>query len=147
MANASKGVIARSPHPRANRLGVLILLGFASVVASCGTTPGSVSRSTPLAAAQSWFQAINTKNLQAAQDAFVPSQRSMMNWGGGNTATWSSFTKLHCKTLKNSPRDAIVYCSFSESASSSEGNPDSFWTISMERNGSGPWLINNYGQG
>jgi hypothetical protein len=27
------------------------------------------------------------------------------------------------------------------------GNPDSFWNISMHRDPSGPWLIDNYGQG
>jgi hypothetical protein len=70
-----------------------------------------------------------------------------MDWGGGDTSTWSTFTDLHCKTLKQSARTATVYCSFKESASPSEGNPDSFWTVSLERTPSGHWLINNYGQG
>jgi len=57
---------------------------------------------------------------------------------------------LHKASLQDpakSGRNATVYCSFNESPSSSEGNPDSFWTISMQRNDSGGWLINNYGQG
>jgi hypothetical protein len=70
----------------------------------------------------------------------------MMDWGEGNTSTWSTFTKVHCKTLQRLGRNANVYCSFNESPSSSEGNPDSFWTISMHQNGD-RWLINNYGQG
>jgi hypothetical protein len=122
----------------------------AIVLAACANSPAatepSVDVSTPLAAAQSWFESINSKDLSAAQEDFIPSARSMMDWGGGDTSTWSTFTKVHCKTLQESGRSANIYCSFNESPSSSEGNPDSFWTISMQRNG-GRWLIDNYGQG
>jgi hypothetical protein len=127
-----------------------VLVG-ASVLAACGSTPATIDSSnvgvTPLALAQSWFKSINIKDLSAARGDFVPSARSMMDWGGGDTSTWSTFTKLHCKTLQESGRNAAVYCSFDESPSPSEGNPDSFWTISMQRSESGRWLINNYGQG
>jgi hypothetical protein len=125
------------------------LLAAASVLAACGNHPlaePSDNGSTPLSAAQSWFRSINSKDLSAAQGDFVPSARSMMDWGEGNTSTWSTFTKVHCKTLRRSGRNANVYCSFNESPSSSEGTPDSFWTISMQQDGS-RWLINNYGQG
>ena len=70
-----------------------------------------------------------------------------MDWGDGDTSTWSTFSDLHCHTLRDNGLAAIVYCSFSESASPSEGNPDLFWTISMERHRKGKWLIDNYGQG
>jgi len=34
-----------------------------------------------------------------------------------------------------------------ESQSPSEGNPDTFWTVSLARQPNGRWLIDNYGQG
>jgi len=127
-----------------------VLVG-ASVLAACTSTPPAIDSSgngsTPLALAQSWFKSINGKDFSAAQRDFMSSARSMMDWGGGDTNTWSTFTRLHCKTLQESGRNATVYCSFNESPSSSEGNPDSFWTISMQRSDAGRWLINNYGQG
>jgi hypothetical protein len=136
-------------RPRLAALG----LAFASaiVIAACGgalpADDTSANSSTPLALAQSWFKSINGKDLNAAQGDFVPSERSMMDWGGGDSATWSTFTKLRCRTLQNSGKAATVHCTFNESQSSSEGNPDSFWTISMERTPAGNWLIDNYGQG
>jgi hypothetical protein len=44
-------------------------------------------------------------------------------------------------------RDAAdVFCSFLESASPVEGNPDTFWDVELQRTSRG-WLIDNYGQG
>jgi hypothetical protein len=144
----ARGFKRIAPHARSRTCpaALLMLASAGTALAACGGPPTATS-STPLATAQSWFRAINSKDLHSAQDHFAVSQRSMMDWGGGDTATWSTFTHLHCKTLRDSGKVAIVYCSFSESASPSEGNPDSFWTISMERNTGGTWLINNYGQG
>jgi hypothetical protein len=134
-----------------------VLLASAAFLASCGSdgpaalandsTNVSTNFSSPLAAAKSWFHAVNTKNLGAAQDHFLPADRDMMDWGGGDTATWSTFTKLRCQTITHSGRNAIVYCSFNESPSSSEGNPDSFWTITLLKATANRWLIANYGQG
>jgi hypothetical protein len=114
---------------------------------TASSTSPSTNLSSPLAATESWFKSINEKDLAAAQKHFVPSERFMMDWGGGDTSTWSAFTKLQCKMLTEPGLAANVYCSFNESPSSSEGNPDSFWTISLTRTTSGDWLINNYGQG
>jgi len=128
-----------------------LILAGAPVLAGCGGAPVATQSlshaSTPLAATGSWFAAINDKNLRAAQDHFIPSAKDMMNWGDGDTSTWSTFTKLRCRTLFESGNAASVYCSFDESPSSSEGNPDSWWTVSLQRTTSGKWLINNYGQG
>jgi hypothetical protein len=134
-----------------------VLLTSAACLASCGgdgpaalandSTNVSTNFSSPLAAAESWFHAVNTKNLGAAQDHFLSADRDMMDWGGGDTATWSTFTKLRCKTFTRSARNAIVHCSFNESPSSSEGNPDSFWTITLQKTTANRWLIANYGQG
>jgi lipocalin len=41
--------------------------------------------------------------------------------------------------------DAVVKCTFHESQSPSEGNPDTFWSIEL-RHYRGRWLIDNYGQ-
>jgi hypothetical protein len=130
-------------------IGWLVSAGLG--IAACGSppTPSAVESliSTPLLAARSWFQSINDKNLTAAEDHFVPAARDMMDWGGGDTSTWSTFTDLHCRTLSDNRGRATVLCNFVESASSSEGNPDSFWTVSLQRQAPGIWLINNYGQG
>ena len=130
-----------------------VALGGGAFLAGCGgggtpsATNPSANLSSPLAATESWFKSINEKDLGAAQEHFVRSERFMMDWGGGDTATWSTFTKLQCKRLRETGPTASVYCSFNESPSSSEGNPDSFWTISLMHTTSGNWLINNYGQG
>ena len=135
------------------RIALGVVLSSGAFLAACGSggiaakAEPSAIFSSPLAATQSWFESINTKDLTAAQQHFVQSDRFMMNWGGGDTATWSTFTKLQCKTLSETGRTATTYCSFTESPSSSEGNPDSFWTVTLEHANSGRWLINNYGQG
>jgi hypothetical protein len=125
--------------------GLVIEAGF--ILAACGGPNAAKTASTPLAAAQSWFKSINDKNLQAAQAHFVVSEKQMMDWGGGDPSTWPTFTHLRCKTLSASASKGDVYCTFNESAAPAEGNPDSFWSISLQRSGHGPWLINNYGQG
>jgi hypothetical protein len=146
--------ILRSEPLRRIRLATFgVALCGGAFLAGCGgggtssSTSPSANLSSPLAATELWFKSINKKDLAAAQEHFVPSERSMMDWGGGDTATWSTFTKLQCKLVTETGANASVYCSFNESPSSSEGNPDSFWTISLTHTTSGDWLINNYGQG
>jgi len=117
------------------------------------SSPGAVaavtvsSFETPLQAALSWFAAVNAKEAAAAVAHFVPADADMMNWGNGDTSTWSTFTRLRCKPLSQDAASATVYCSFDESQSPSEGNPDSFWTVWLARQPDGRWLIDNYGQG
>ena len=63
------------------------------------------------------------------------------------TVRWSRFTHLRCRQLGSSTsREALIACSFHESASPAEGNPDSFWDVHLRRTPRG-WLIDNYGQG
>ena len=102
---------------------------------------------TPLQATLSWFAAVNAKDKAAAVAHFVPADAGMMNWGNGDTSTWSTFTRLRCKPLSQDTASATVYCSFDESQSPSEGNPDTFWTVTLTRQPDGRWLIDNYGQG
>ena len=101
----------------------------------------------PLQATLSWFAAVNAKNKAAAVAHFVSAEADMMDWGNGDTSTWSTFTRLRCKPLSQDAASATVYCSFHESQSPSEGNPDTFWTVSLARQPDGRWLIDNYGQG
>lgn len=69
-----------------------------------------------------------------------------MGWAKPGLA-WSKFTHLRCRLLPSSTRHrAIVYCSFHESASPTEGNPDSFWDVYLRHTRNG-WLIDSYGQG
>jgi hypothetical protein len=118
------------------------------------TTPGTAapvpesSFATPLEATLSWFAAVNAKDRAAADAHFVPVDAPlMMDWGNGDTSTWSTFTRLRCKPLSSGAASATVYCSFDESQSPSEGNPDTFWTVSLARQTDGRWLIDSYGQG
>jgi hypothetical protein len=102
---------------------------------------------TPLQATLSWFAAVNAKDGAAAAAHFVPADANMMNWGNGDTSTWSTFTRLRCKPLRQDAASATVYCSFDESQSPSEGNPDTSWTVGLARQPDGRWLIDNYGSG
>ena len=105
--------------------------------------PQSLSiRYTPVEAAESWFQAVNNGNAAAAKSHFAPQSVDMMEWSGNGT----TFSDLHCRQLSRGTTSADVLCTFHESGGD-EGNPDSFWTISFQRQPGGPWLINNYGQG
>jgi hypothetical protein len=57
-----------------------------------------------------------------------------------------SFTNVSCHLVAQTTTTAEVGCTFSEDAPPGE-QEDAGWTISMERQPPGPWLINNYGQG
>jgi hypothetical protein len=118
--------------------------------ASTGGAAAAVSTASfgsPLQATLSWFAAVNAKDRAAAVAHFVSADADMMDWGNGDTSTWSTFTRLRCKPLSQGATSATVYCSFDESPSASEGNPDTFWTVSLARQPDGRWLIDNYGQG
>ncbi len=99
--------------------------------------------STPLKMTLGWFKAINEKNAREAKPYFMPSARYMMDWGP--PTNWSTFTKLHCKTLSRTRTHASVKCTVHESASPSEGNRDTFWSVNL-RLVSRKWLIDDYGQ-
>jgi hypothetical protein len=99
----------------------------------------------PEQATLSWFYAINHKDGAAAA-AHIARAAGPMDWG--HTSTWSTFSALRCKPASmQSTTAATVYGSFSESSSESEGNPDNWWSVSLQRRRDGRWLINSYGQG
>jgi hypothetical protein len=129
-------------------------LSFSLIVVACLTVavPGAVakaswpSRSTPLSSTLGWFKAINAHDRRQLLFYVASSAQDQMGWAAPSVA-WSKFTDLHCKTLKTSSGSrAEVLCTFHESASPSEGNPDTFWDVYLHHAGGG-WLIYSYGQG
>ena len=122
-----------------------------SVGAGCGagpsTSPQGAGRASPVGVAMSWFRAINGKDLSAAQGYFEPKDAGMMDWMNGQTSTWPTFSDVHCRLVSLARADASVYCTFHESQAPAVGNPDTFWTVGMQRGAGGPWLISGYGQG
>jgi hypothetical protein len=130
-----------------------LLLSFACsglCLAACGTAVMSSKSaedfSTPLIATYSWFQAINQKNPAALEAHAAPSAKDMMDWNGGDTSQWGTFSDVSCKVLISKPPFASLLCSFDEKGGAPDG-ADTFWTVSLRREQSGKWLITNYGQG
>jgi hypothetical protein len=70
----------------------------------------------------------------------------MMDWNDGDTSQWPTFSNIQCRSVgRQSARTAQMSCTFNESPG--PGQTDAFWTVSLQRSGAEPWLINNYGQG
>jgi hypothetical protein len=131
-----------SPNSKASAL---------SSPASGKPSPTSVSAvalyQSPEQATLSWFSAINHKDRGAALAHFTTAAANQMGWGTWDTSAWPTFSALHCRQLSRSATTAAVYCTFKESQAPSVGNPDSFWTVYLQRQADGRWLITNYGQG
>jgi hypothetical protein len=129
----------------------LVLLSVSGLLfASCSTTTaqGSIGKNfnTPLHAAYSWFEAINQKQRSSMIAHAAPAAEGMMNWNGGVTSMWPSFTHVSCAITNSTRSISNLLCTFKEKAA--PGNQiDTFWTMSLERSASGKWLITNYGQG
>lgn len=104
------------------------------------------SRATPLSSTLGWFKAINAHDRGKLLSYVAASAQDQMGWAQPSAA-WGKFTDLRCKIRKASGRSsADVRCTFHESASPTEGNPDSFWDVYLVHSRAG-WLINSYGQG
>lgn len=134
--------------PGMRRRPVMVWLVASAVLAGCTSShSASVSSSsrpkTPVDAALAWFHAINHKDKAAALAAFLPSNADQMNWNGGNTASWPTFSKVACTDSYSDDTVANVYCTFKES----DPLGDTFWTIHFQHATDGRWLIENYGQG
>ena len=135
------------------RIALTAIATCALVPAGCGSHGSPVgshvtrvpATGSPLQVTVGWFSAINAQDAPLARSYFTPQARGQMDWSGG-PSDWSTFTKLHCNTVSRTSRSAEIYCAFDESASPSEGNPDSFWDVYLTDTPHG-WLIDNYGQG
>jgi hypothetical protein len=129
-----------------SELAVLIVIG-ATLWAFLG--PSGPSKPTgppsPVDVANSWFQAVNNKDSDAAKATLVPASRSTMDWNGGDTSKWPTFNDVHCKQLADTGSAADVYCTFSPTNLPGQQR-ESFLSIAMQRQLSGHWLISNYGQ-
>jgi hypothetical protein len=125
---------------------ILIALALSAIVAPTAFAGTRwPTRATPLSSTEGWFQAINAHNRKQLLFYVAPSAKDQMGWARPSQS-WSKFTHLDCKTLRTSRRTALVRCTFVESSSPTEGNPDSFWDIYLRHSHAG-WLIDNYGQG
>jgi hypothetical protein len=100
----------------------------------------------PEQATLSWFSAINHKDQPSAVAHFEPSAAGMMSWYGGPSA-WPTFSALRCRQISGGGTTATVLCTFKESQAPSVGQPDNFWTVELQRQPDGRWLITNYGSG
>jgi hypothetical protein len=103
----------------------------------------NATEGTPLHAALGWFAAINEKNDGKAASYLAPAARGMMDWGPASA--WPVFAHVHCTTTSATRADAELNCTFNESSSPSEGNPDTWWSVHLRRDNQA-WLIDSYGQ-
>jgi hypothetical protein len=127
---------------------LLALVAAVALLASRGSahTPRSwPSRATPLNSTRGWFDAINAHNRARLLSYMAQSTYYQRGWAQPS-ATWSTFSKLKCWIRSSSPSRADVRCTFHESASPTEGNPDTFWDDYLVHTKHG-WLVNSYGQG
>lgn len=144
-----------------------VVIAGASAVAACSSArdskpsvqtsnePGRASVSaaalyqSPVRATLSWFYALNHKDMAAAAAHFVPSQAFMMTAGTGGVSAWPTFSALHCRQLSSWGLTAVVLCTFKETLAPafSYFPPDNFWTVDLDQQPDGRWLITNYGQG
>jgi hypothetical protein len=131
---------------------LVILTAVLAASAAAFVTGGAQARSawpsrrTPVSSTLGWFEAINAHDRARLLTYVAPSATDQMGWARPGTP-WSTFTHLHCHSLPSSTRHlAIVRCSFHESASPDEGNPDTFWNVELRPTPKG-WLIDGYGQG
>jgi hypothetical protein len=129
----------------------LAIVAAGLVLSGCGFRVASTARSstkfeTPTQVALAWFSAINSNDVRAAHRLFEPSQVDLIAWMNEPAADQSKFTDIHCRMTSLTANSAAVLCTFVESASPTEGNPDTFWSVYVHRSPSNGWLIDNYGQ-
>jgi hypothetical protein len=132
---------------------------------ACSSSPGSAAPShgshspahavtsaaafyqSPVQAAVSWFYALNHKDRAAAVSHFTPAAAYMMTDGYGGISAWPTFSALHCKQIGAYGTTATVLCTFKEVHVEPGTQADNFWTVDMQQQPDGRWLITNYGQG
>lgn len=131
----------------ARRLTVALIASYflTIAVASASAAARWPARATPLSSTLGWFQAINAHDRARLLFYVAPGAADQMGWARSSVA-WSKFTDLHCRVRDAGRRSADVRCTFHESASPTEGNPDALWDVYLRHTHAG-WLIYSYGQG
>ena len=94
--------------------------------------------------ASAWLSAINSKDAPLA--ASYVQARNAMDWDNGVTADWPTFSDVSCSPLTSLDvhNDAKVNCVFNESGSPGT-QLDGFWTILLDRQPDGEWLVTDWG--
>lgn len=104
------------------------------------------ARTTPLSSTHGWFEAINAHNHRRLLYYLSTEGQYQTSWARPSVA-WPKFTHVRCARIRRAPsHQAHVRCTFHESASPVEGNPDSLLDFYLHR-WQGAWLIDSYGQG
>ena len=133
-----------------SRHGVTAMLASGLLLSACGSGHAarlSTNSATPTQVAMSWFDTINSNDVRAAYRLFEPSQIDQIAWMKQPASDQSKFTDIHCRVTVMTKKRATVLCTFAESASPTEGQPSTSWSVSFQRSTTNGWLINNYGQG
>jgi hypothetical protein len=123
----------------------------AILLAACSSTgaapPATAAKPlSPVGTALAWFHAIDTDNASAARSFFVPGDRQQMAWMNEPGSNLPKFSGIRCRPERNPAGGTAVRCTFKESSAPLEGNPDTFWSVDLQRASGGRWLIDNYGQ-
>jgi hypothetical protein len=120
-----------------------VVAGF--FVAGCGS--GSLPRVAVLSpgeTALAWFKAIDDHDMALAKAHFVPASREEMSWSDFDSV---SFSNVQCALRSQAVTTAVLRCTFTPHAPAGDQVLlDFYWTVYMQRQGSGPWLITDYGQ-
>ena len=142
----------RSQHARVRWVALALLLGLTVSLSACSSGPSSYSGPLPQIEVQSpvkttiaWFKALNNHNAPQALAHFADGERRQMEW-----AQWGPpFVRLHCSLqTQTTGNQAEVNCTFNDINDAAAGMSNvSFWNVYLQREPSGRWLINNYGQG
>ena len=113
-------------------------------------TPGqigpvpTIAIQSPVATTLSWFSAINDQNKPLTLAHFVPADREMMEW----SAWGPPFVRTRCSLRSGVATNTVVHCTFDDINDPGTGMSNvSYWDVYLQREHSGRWLINNYGQG
>jgi hypothetical protein len=132
-----------------------VATGFALtalIAAGCSSTPSASmmnhmpsSNLTAVEESASWFEAVNAKDRTASLAYFIPQDRFLADWNGGDVSHWPTFANVNCRSISRTSSTASVRCTFASHGDPSSAG-DTFWSIDLQRASGGPWLINSYGQ-
>ena len=125
---------------------ICVALGVVLAVNTGSRGPKATARPTATATALGWLSAINSHKLSLIESYFDPKDRYMV----AHVVDWDlyQFVGVRCHLMEETALTAAVFCHFAmRSPQPPEMQNVSFWDVYMERSLSGPWLIDNYGQG